>query len=160
MRATIKVAIPTIQEMNSMSEMPNMLKEISTLYRKTQMYLEENLKPLSLSKGQATFIMCICDHKVLTQNKLGEMLDMDKSTVAKTLARMEQQGYITRSTNSDDSRSLNVRPTEKAWSIYPKTRAIGDQWCEEITKDLTGIEKDIFYQLMQRTALNATRYFE
>ncbi len=140
--------------------MEDMLKLISTLYRKTQMYLREELKSISLSRGQAMFIMCLCDHKTLTQNKLCELLDMDKSTVAKTLGKLEEQGFITRRINQEDSRSLDVSPTQKAWEIYPKAQEIGLQWSHEITKNLSDIERSIFLELMHKVTACATEYFE
>ena len=140
--------------------MADMLKMISTIYRKTQMYLNERLAPYGLTAGQATFIMCICSHGSLTQNRLCEMLDMDKSTVAKSLSRLEEEGYIVRAENPSDSRSLQVSPTDKALAIYPIAEQIGQDWHAELARGLTRIETDIFTQLMEKANDNAVEYFK
>lgn len=137
-----------------------MLKSISILYRKTQMYLNEQLISLSLTSGQATFIICICENKGISQNKLAEKLEMDKSTVAKTLGKLENDGYISRLINDRDTRILNIYPTDKALETYPKLLEIGSKWVGEITKDFTDIEKKIFEQLMYKTTNNVIDYFE
>lgn len=137
-----------------------MIKSNSILYRKTQMYLNEKMVSYNLSSGQAAILLVAYDHPGIMQNQIGEKLDLDKSTVAKTIGKLEQDGYITRSVNPNDSRSFYIYPTQKTIDIYPTIMEIGTSWKKELAKGLTDIEYDIFMQLLKRVTANATKYFE
>lgn len=137
-----------------------MVKSISILYRKTQIYLNEQAESLAIGSGKVPFIMCVTENPGISQNRMACLLNMDKSTVTKMLARLEQEGYITRKVNHRDSRSFNIFPTEKARAAYPKITAIEDRWCEEMTKGLTPIERSIFTELLSRVVRNVSCYFE
>ena len=130
----------------------NVPKDISTLYRKMQAFLNIQLEPIGLSSGKAMFLFCLYDHEFLTQSEICKKLDMDKSTVAKMLIRLENEGYITKEVSSKDIRSFAVRLTDHARSLVPKARKVHDDWVVEITSDLTDLEKGIFFELLTKAA--------
>ena len=68
------------------------IKMVSTLQRKTQMYLNEQTRHLGLTGSQAPFILITCENGEMIQNKFCELLEMDKSTVAKMLSKLEAEG--------------------------------------------------------------------
>ncbi|MGI5958482.1 MAG: MarR family winged helix-turn-helix transcriptional regulator [Massiliimalia sp.] len=138
----------------------DMLKDISLVYRKTQMYLNERTKQVQLSSGLAPFIMITCENGKMTQNRFCELLDISKSTVTKMLSKLEALGYVTRVENQDDARSVDVYPTQKAREIYPYLISIGQDWMDEITQGLTKIERSIFLEMLEKISLNTSRYFE
>ena len=132
------------------------LKLISIIQRKTQMYLNKQTSELGLTSGQAPFIMITCENEGIPQNRFVELLDMNKSTVAK----LEENGYLTREANACDSRSFDVYPTEKAYEVLPELQRIGTGWVDEITAGMTEIERAIFFDLLRRSAERAGRYFD
>lgn len=135
------------------------IKLISVSYRKTQMYLNERLKDIGLTSGQTAYIMITCENGKMVQNKFCDILDTSKGTVAKMLAKLEEQGYVIRSENSEDARSIDVYPTEKAKEVYPFIVEIGNDWEKHITEGLTDIEKMIFFQLLEKASKNTSSYF-
>lgn len=137
----------------------DILKYISTLHRKTQMYLNDRLKELGLTCGQAPFILLTCEGEWTAQNHFCEALDMDKSTVAKMLMKLESQGYILRRPCESDSRAVEVAPTEKAKQIALQLRKIGRDWSDEIMAGMTGVERAIFGELLERADRNVSSYF-
>lgn len=60
----------------------------------------------------------------MSQVEICRDLDMDKSTVAKMLSRLEKNGFVTKSVNQDDVRSFHVALTDKAIALVPQTREI------------------------------------
>ena len=136
------------------------LKLISIIQRKTQMYLNKQTSELGLNSGQAPFIMITCENEGIPQNRFVELLDMNKSTVTKMVAKLEENGYLTREANACDSRSFDVYPTEKAYEVLPELQRIGTGWVDEITAGMTEIERAIFFDLLRRSAERAGRYFD
>lgn len=127
-------------------------KNISTLYRKMNMCVNTKLSPLGLSSAKAMFLFCLYDHRQMSQVELCRSLDMDKSTVAKMLMRLEKDGFITKSVNPDDVRSYQVTLTDKAIALVPQAREIHKKWLDEITSKLTDLEKRNFFELMEKVA--------
>ena len=103
-------------------------KDISTLYRKMNMSVNAKLAPLGLSSSKAMFLFCLYDHKQMSQVEICRDLEMDKSTVAKMLSRLEKDGFITKSVNPDDIRSFRVTLTDKALALVPQEREIHKNW--------------------------------
>ena len=139
---------------------PDILKPISQIYRKTQMYLNERIKPLGLTSGQAPFILLTCEQGKVAQHCFCSYLDMDKSTVAKMLGKLEQEGYVSRRPNEKDCRSTDVSPTQKARELYPVLKQIGEEWAFQITGNMTQVERAIFCELLQKVAKNISVYFQ
>ncbi|MDD2958686.1 MAG: MarR family transcriptional regulator [Lachnospiraceae bacterium] len=132
-------------------------KGISTLFRKMQMNLNTRLKELSLTSTKAMFLFCLSEYEHLSQIEMCRKLDMDKSTVAKMLVRLESDGLITKSTDPDDIRSYIVTLTDKAMQLVPQARKIQMDWVEEVTANLSDLEKHNFCELVETVAENANQ---
>lgn len=104
--------------------------------------------------------MITCENGRIPQNRFVELLDMNKSTVTKMVAKLEENGYMTREANACDSRSFDVYPTEKAYEVLPELQRIGTGWVDEITADMTEIEKAVFFDLLRKSAERAGKYFD
>ena len=135
------------------------LKMISLAYRKMQIYLTMQTEPLGLSSGLAPFVMITCENGEMPQNRFCELLDISKSTAAKTLARLEEMGYVRREENQQDGRSVIVYPTEKARAVYPYLREIGTAWVRKMTEGLTEQEQAVFFRTMSKISRNISDYF-
>lgn len=138
----------------------DLLKNISTIHRKSQMFLTPLSEKEGLTAAQVPFILIACESGEILQNKFVEILDMNKSTVTKTIAKLEEQGYLTRKGNPDDNRSFYVIPTEKAYEVHPKIRENGNRWIGILTQELSDVERAIYFDLTERIAKQAGEYAE
>lgn len=102
--------------------MDDPFKSISVLYRKTHVWLNASCAELGLTAAQAVVILIVCDFGTLTQDEITKRLGLDKSVVAKTLAKLEGSGFMERSTNARDKRTYDIHPTERAWAVYPQVK--------------------------------------
>lgn len=137
----------------------NILKMISLIYRKMQIYMGSKTADFGITSGTLPFIMIICENGHMAQNRFCEILDISKGTVAKSLAKLEEQGYVTREENLEDGRCINVYPTKKALDIYPYLVEIGEEWIEYITKGMTEIERMVFVESLKKVSGNISDYF-
>lgn len=130
-------------------------KDISTLYRKMNMNVNAKLAPMGLSSAKAMFLFCLYDHKSMSQVEICRDLDMDKSTVAKMLVRLEKDGLVTKTVHPDDVRAFQVRLTDRAIALVPRAREIQEEWLSQITSGLTDLEKRNFFELIEKVAAAA-----
>jgi DNA-binding MarR family transcriptional regulator len=66
----------------------------------TQLY-EEALRPLGLRATQLTILQVLSHAGEVSQGQLGNMLAMDSTTLTRTLAIMDRQGWITERRGKD-----------------------------------------------------------
>lgn len=137
----------------------NILKMISLIYRKMQIYLGNQTAELGISSGTLPFIMITCENGGINQNRFCEILDMSKGTVAKNLAKLEELGFVIRTENPDDARCTIVYPTEKAMEVYPSLLDAGEAWIRQMTKDMTEIERMVLIESLRKVSKNISDYF-
>ena len=135
-------------------------RDISVLYRKMNMLTNLRLAHLGISGAKAIFLFCIRDHKAMSQVEICKELDMDKSTVAKMLMRMEKDGLIQKTVNPEDVRSVRVSLTDKAMELVGQAQKVMNQWVADATSDLTREEQEAFFVLLERVADKAVRMAE
>ncbi|MFR1724729.1 MarR family winged helix-turn-helix transcriptional regulator [Emergencia timonensis] len=142
------------------SRQGEMLKMISQIYRRTQIYMNERMKDVELSGALAPFVMITCENGEMVQNKFCELMDMSKGTVAKTMNKLEEHGYVKRCANAADGRSIDVYPTERAREVYPNLVQAGEDWVGVMTEGMTEIERNIFLELLKKVSGNIGRHFD
>lgn len=130
-------------------------KTISLLHRKMNKELNDRLMQIGLSNAQTRLLKLLYYNREMTQAQLCNELEMDKSTVAKALSRMEGNGLITKKVNPDDTRSFFVYPTDKAVEMIPKTREVISGWTRDVTSCLTEEEMETFNNLIHKVAERA-----
>lgn len=127
-------------------------KSISILYRKSHIWLNNNCAPYNLSAAQAVMILIICDHQSLTQDDITKRLSLDKSVIAKTVTKLEERGFLVRTTNPKDKRTYDICPKQKAWEVYPFIKEQVDVCFQHMTHTMTNQEREEFKRLLQLAA--------
>lgn len=127
-------------------------KSISILYRKSHVWLSADCASRSLTAAQALVILIVCDHETLTQGEIVKRLGLDKSVVAKTVAKLEETGFMVRETNARDRRTYVIRPTDRALEAYPFVREQVDACFLRMTSGMTDEERQEFSRLLSLAA--------
>jgi len=139
--------------------MPNIIdsafKSISILYRKSHIWLNDGCAQYALTAAQVAVILIVCDFEVLTQDGITKRLGLDKSVIAKTVTKLEKIGFIVRTTNAKDKRTYDIRPTEKAWEVYPFVKEQMDVCSRRMTQQMTDTERAEFKRLLLLAAEEA-----
>lgn len=127
-------------------------KSISILYRKSHTWLNNGCAQYYLTAAQAVVILIACDFSVLTQDEITKRLSLDKSVIAKTVTKLEETGFLVRTTNAKDKRTYDIRPTEKAWEVYPAVKEQVDESFRRMTHQMTDEERGEFKRLLSLAA--------
>jgi DNA-binding MarR family transcriptional regulator len=128
--------------------MDSPFKSISILYRKSHIWLNDGCAQYALTAAQAVVILIVCDFEVLTQDDITKRLGLDKSVIAKTVTKLEKIGFMVRSSNAKDKRTYDIRPTEKAWEVYPFVKEQIDLCFQRMTQQMTDTERAEFKRLL------------
>ena len=94
------------------------LREIGAISRSIQSLSDVRYKSLGLQKGQFVFLTRVCENPGVNQNRLSDLVRVDKTTTAKAVQKLEALGYIERVTDGADGRARLLSPSAKARAIY------------------------------------------
>lgn len=130
-------------------------KWIGLAHRWYQLYLNRRLADFGLSGSQYLFLVYICRQPGLTQDRLPELVHLNKSNVTRSLAHLERQGYIRREPHPQDRRTTAIFPTPRAEAAYPQIMEIISGWDESVTEPLTGEERHILQELLKKVVAAA-----
>lgn len=128
--------------------MDSPFKAISILYRKSHIWLNNSCAQYGLTAAQAMVILIVCDFQSLTQDEITKRLGMDKSVIAKTVTKLEETGFLVRTTNPKDKRTYDIQPTQRAWDAYPSLRDQIDVCFERMTQDMSQAQRTAFQNLL------------
>ena len=124
-------------------------KWIALANRHYLMYLNKRLASYGLSGSQYLFILNICRQPGLTQDKLPDIIHINKSNVTRALAHLEKRGFIRREVNPQDKRTA---------AVYPHVLEIIRGWDASVTSPLTEDEKHTLQALLKRVVASAHEY--
>lgn len=138
--------------------MEKLNKLLGITARKSQMYYGNEFGHLGISTGQYAFIVCICENPGLSQEELGMNIGINKSTVAKVVAQLEQNNYVVREVDKQDKRGYKLYPTQTTKEMYPKIVEVLDQWKDYLVEGLSEDEVTTLIALMTKVESNARKY--
>lgn len=127
-------------------------RTINIINRCTNLYRDTQLDGTTLSGCQVPYILRICRQPGQTQEELAQNLHVHKSSVARKLAALEINGWITRTPCSQDRRALRVYPTPKAEAVIPQLHQMLKEWSDYLTAELSPQEAETLLALLNRVA--------
>ena len=109
-----------------------------------QKYMKSKFNELDLGHD-VRYIMFIYDNPGCSQDDLVNMFGQSKGNIAKTLRKLEDQGFIQRQVNPENRRKYMLNTTDKGKNLVPEYRKISKEWEIEvgITEDDIELIKSI-----------------
>ena len=111
--------------------------EIKYLARCTARYKNDRLQPLGINVRQADLLLGVQRLHEPSQDELAETLMMNKSSVTRHLAVLEEKALIRRTPDAKDRRVLRVGLTAAGEALIPAIREINRAWSDYIAQGLT-----------------------
>jgi len=140
--------------------MSQIIRDITEIARCFVQYRSDNLTPMGLKACHSSYLTEICANPGISQDGLARRIYINKSNVARQVAILEEEGYITRSPSASDKRVLELYPTEKALELLPALQQM-NLCCENfITQDLTDAERDLLSSLLTKMKDRSAIYME
>ena len=76
-------------------------------------------------------------HDGINQEKLSDLVNIDKGTTAKAIKKLEEAGLVSRLKDSSDKRVNRIYLTEKAFNIKDQFFDILTKWEQMLTSNLS-----------------------
>lgn len=133
--------------------MPHIMKHINTVSRCQAMYRSRMIE--EISGNHHLYFYAVCSKPGRSQEELAEDLNLNKSSVTRSLCRLEQQGFVERKESIEDKRRMLVYPTEKMLLMLPQIRETAGQWSELISEGIDEEQMKIFASVLEKIAERA-----
>lgn len=134
--------------------MREILREIGMIARALDSISNIEFKEYDLTKGQYLYLVRICENPGIIQEKLAEMIKVDRTTASRAIKKLEINGFIEKRDDPHNKKIKKLVPTEKGKYVYPFIRRENDYsnmvalsgFCEE--------EIETIFNLLQRVRKN------
>ncbi|MNI49070.1 putative HTH-type transcriptional regulator [compost metagenome] len=140
--------------------MMQILREIGMIARSLDSISNIEFKHLNLTKGQYLYLVRICEHPGIIQEKLAEMIKVDRTTAVRAIQKLEQNGFVEKRDDADNKKIKKLYPTEKGSAVYPQILKEHNHSNSVALTGFTESEAETIYQLLQRVRSNVEKDWE
>lgn len=98
--------------------MKEILREIGKIYRCLDSISNIEFKQFDLAKGQYAYLVRICENPGIIQERIAEMLKVDRTTASRSIQKLQQSGFISKENDPENKKVLLLFPTKKGQKVY------------------------------------------
>ncbi len=140
--------------------MKEILREIGMIARALDSISNLEFKEYELTKGQYLYLVRIYENPGIIQEKVAEMIKVDRTTASRAIKKLESNGFIEKKEDKLNKKIKNLYPTEKGKNIYPIILREHDHSNEVALKGFSQKEEEDIYNLLQRIRINIEKDWE
>ena len=107
---------------------------ISITGRGRFVFLNDRLRPRGLSAGRFPVLMLLFKEQNIMQEILVRHYNLDKGTIARSVRKLKDAGYIRRIIDPDNRRAVRLFLTKKGEKAAPFLQAIDREWEERMRR--------------------------
>jgi len=134
--------------------MKDILREIGMIARALDSISNIEFKEFDLTRGQYLYLVRICEHPGIIQEKLAGMIKVDRTTAARAIKKLELQGFIEKKNDDDNKKIKKLYPTKKGMQVYPFLKREGEYSNKVALSGFSQEETEIIFNLLQRVRKN------
>ena len=131
-------------------------KYISIIHRTGSSFLSKEFNKFNIGSGQYMYLIHLYKNDGLSQEELTEILNIDKGTTAKSIKKLEAEGFVMRVKDKNDKRINRVYLTPKALEIKDEFLSSINAWENTLTSNLSYAEKEQALTLLKKITYNIT----
>ncbi|MFK4300985.1 MULTISPECIES: MarR family winged helix-turn-helix transcriptional regulator [unclassified Paenibacillus] len=134
--------------------MKEVLREIGMIARALDSISNIEFKEYDLTKGQYLYIVRICENPGIIQEKLAEMIKVDRTTASRAIKKLEINGFIEKKEDTHNKKIKKLFPTEKGNNVYPFIKRENDHSNNVALEGFSEREVETIFNLLQRVREN------
>jgi DNA-binding MarR family transcriptional regulator len=140
--------------------MKDILREIGMIARALDSISNIEFKSYDLTKGQYLYLVRICENPGIIQEKLAEMIKVDRTTAARAIKKLEINGFIEKRDDQHNQKIKKLYPTEKGKQVYPFIKNENDYSNSVALDGFSEKEVETIFNLLQRVRKNIEKDWE
>ncbi|WP_226003219.1 MarR family winged helix-turn-helix transcriptional regulator [Paenibacillus sp. BJ-4] len=134
--------------------MKEVLREIGMIARALDSISNIEFKEYDLTKGQYLYLVRICENPGIIQEKLAEMIKVDRTTASRAIKKLVINGFIEKKEDNHNKKIKKLFPTEKGNNVYPFIKRENDHSNNVALEGFSEREVETIFNLLQRLREN------
>ncbi|QTD41827.1 MarR family winged helix-turn-helix transcriptional regulator [Sporosarcina sp. Te-1] len=134
--------------------MKEILREIGMIARALDSISNLEFKEYDLTKGQYLYLVRICESPGIIQEKVAEMIKVDRTTASRAIKKLELNGFIEKRDDEQNKKIKKLFPTEKGKTVYPIIKRENDHSNQVALAGFTDNEIEVIFKLLQKVRQN------
>jgi DNA-binding MarR family transcriptional regulator len=134
--------------------MKEILREIGMIARALDSISNIEFKEYDLTKGQYLYLFRIGENPGIIQEKLAEMIKVDRTTAARAIIKLEMNGFIEKKDDEHNKKIKKLFPTKKGKSVFPFIKRENDHSNSVALAGFSEREADTIFHLFQKVRKN------
>ena len=103
--------------------MTEILRDLGKIARALDSIANIEFKEFALTRGQYLYLVRIYENPGIIQEKLAEMIKVDRTTAARAIGKLEKNGLIEKQPQSDNKKNKSLFVTNKGAKLAPVIQA-------------------------------------
>lgn len=134
--------------------MKEILRDIGAIARALDSISNIEFKELDLTKGQYLYVTRICENPGIIQEKVAELLKVDRTTASRAIQKLETKGFVEKRHEIGNKKNKQLFPTDKSLKIYPFLKREGDYSNARALDGFSPEEIDSIHDFLNRIRQN------
>lgn len=133
-------------------------RDVSHLFRSIRNFMGRQLEPYGIGDAQFPFLMLLLHEDGISQEYLATALKCDRATSARSIARLEDTGYVRRVVDPDDKRAYKVFLTEQGHDMGQIVWSVSSDLNDMLLEGFTDEEKLAFRNMIKKAGTNISKW--
>ncbi len=138
----------------------SVLREIGIIARALDSIANIEFRDIELARGQYLYLVRIAENPGIIQEELSELLKVDRSTVARSVKKLEAKGLVQQKATKDNKKNKEWFVTEKGEKLYPFILVENDYSEETSLQGFSQAEVQTLEKMLVRVRENITGDWE
>ncbi|WP_054645710.1 MarR family winged helix-turn-helix transcriptional regulator [Secundilactobacillus oryzae] len=134
--------------------MANILRSIGVIARALDSIANIEFKQYDLTRGQYLYLVRICENPGIIQERLAEMIRVDRTTAARAIQRLAENDFIERRFDEQNHKTKHLYPTVKGTETNEIIKRENVYSTEVALKGFDADERQTAEALLDRIATN------
>lgn len=134
--------------------MTEILRDIGMIARALDSIANIEFKEHDLTRGQYLYLVRIYEQPGIIQEKLAEMIKVDRTTAARAVKKLEENGFIERKDDEENKKIKRLFPTNKGKEIAPYILAENTYSNAVALNGLSKEEAEVLSDLLEKVREN------
>lgn len=138
----------------------SVLREIGIIARALDSIANIEFRDIEFARSQYLYLVRIAENPGIIQEELSELLKVDRSTVARSVKKLEAKGLVQQMSAKDNRKNKKWFVTEKGAALYPFILAENDYSEKTSLQGFSQAEIQALEEMLVRVRENITGDWE
>ncbi|MFC6207826.1 MarR family winged helix-turn-helix transcriptional regulator [Levilactobacillus tongjiangensis] len=137
--------------------MPEILRTVGSIARALDSIANREFQQVALTKGQYLYLARVAEHPGIIQERVAEMLKVDRTTAARAIARLTKLGLLEKRADQQNKKIRRLYVTARGSDIYPLVKRENDYSNAQALRGFTPGEANQLADLLARVDGNVAQ---